>query len=113
MQLIKKLGQRGDTIVEVLIAIAVVSGVLATSYAIVNSNTRSSQQASERVEALKLAEEKIELLRIGTEPTNQSNVGPNNRYKVAVTKSDNLYNIVVSWDRLGGGTENVTLRYRK
>lgn len=112
MQLIRKLGQRGDTIVEVLIAIAVISGVLATSYAIVNSNSRSYQQGSERVEALKIAEERLELLRTGIVPTNENNVGPNNRYDVVVDSLGNLYTIRVEWDGISGGVENVTLRYR-
>lgn len=112
MQLKRRLGQRGDTIVEVLIAIAVVTGVLATSYAIVNYNSRSYQTGSERVEALKVAEQQIEKLRAGTVPVNQSNIGPANRYSVTVTNSGVLYDIQVSWDGLGGGTENINLKYR-
>lgn len=112
MQLIKRIGQRGDTIVEVLIAIAVISGVLATSYAIVNRNTISYQQASERVDALKLAEEQIELLRAGTEPSNQNNVGPNNRYDITVTNPGSVHTIRVEWEGITGSTENVSLRYK-
>jgi Tfp pilus assembly protein PilV len=55
--------QTGDTIVEVLIAIAVSSAVLGSSYAIVNRAVNSSQQANEHSLALKLAEEQLERLR--------------------------------------------------
>lgn len=62
MQLIK-LRQRGDTIVEVLIAIAVAGSVLGGAYALVNSNVKSNQLAQERTNAVKIAESQLELLR--------------------------------------------------
>jgi len=62
MQL-RKRAQRGDTIVEVLIAIAVIGAVLSGAYVVVNSNTRNSQSAQERSTAVKLAESQLELLR--------------------------------------------------
>lgn len=52
--------QAGDTIVEVLIAVAIVSGVLGTAYAIVNKTVLSSQQAQEHSQALKIAESQFE-----------------------------------------------------
>lgn len=55
--------QRGDTIIEVLIAITVVSAVLGSAYAIVNRTVNNSQQAKEHSQALKVAEEQLERLR--------------------------------------------------
>lgn len=56
-------GERGDTIVEVLIAIAIVGLVLASAYATSNRSTLNIQDAQERSEALKLAQSQIELMR--------------------------------------------------
>jgi type II secretory pathway pseudopilin PulG len=54
---------RGDTIIEVLIAIAVVSSVLSISFAIANRSTLAGRQAYERSEAIKVAESQIELVK--------------------------------------------------
>lgn len=61
--LIRSHKQRGDTIVEVLIATAVIGMVLGISYVAANRAARMGQQAQERTEATKLAEGQIELLR--------------------------------------------------
>lgn len=55
--------QRGDTIVEVLISIAIVGIVLGGAYAVIDSNTRNNQAAGERTSAVKVAESQLELLR--------------------------------------------------
>lgn len=55
--------QRGDTIIEVLIAIAVASSVLAITYSTMNRNLQISRQSQERTEATKIAQGQIELLR--------------------------------------------------
>lgn len=127
MQLIKKLNQRGDTIVEVLIAIAVISSVLGTSYAIVNRNSKSYQQVSERTEALKLAEDQLEQIRGGVSvPTGEFCVSPSSgvkaysdsdctfssRYKVKVTKPAAVFNVHVEWDGINGTTDKLDLKYR-
>jgi prepilin-type N-terminal cleavage/methylation domain-containing protein len=56
------MNQRGDTIIEVLIAIAIVSLVLTTAYAITNKNTQAIQANEERLQAQRLVESQIELL---------------------------------------------------
>lgn len=61
--MVHKLGRRGDTIVEVLIAIAVLSSVLGITYSIVNQNMLTMQDNSERTTASKLAQTQIERLR--------------------------------------------------
>ncbi len=55
--------QKGDTIVEVLIAIAVVSLVLGGAYSIANRSLASVRQAQEHAEALKIAESQVEKLK--------------------------------------------------
>lgn len=55
---------RGDTIVEVLISIAVVSVVLVSAFASARQSTKTTQSALEHTEALKIAEGQVEQLRI-------------------------------------------------
>lgn len=55
--------QRGDTLVEVLLAIAVVSSVLAISYSIMNRTLLTIRDNQERTEATKLAQAQIESIR--------------------------------------------------
>lgn len=125
MRLISRVDQRGETIVEVLIAIAVIGAVIGTSYAIVNRNSKSYQQASERTTALKLAENQLEIIRgydqsalVGTfcfmggvlkTSTADCKEGI---FQVAVTKSGNAYDVLVSWPGINGSPEKLNLRYR-
>jgi Tfp pilus assembly protein PilV len=60
---ISKLGQHGDTIVEVLIACTVVGMVLVSSFAVVNRTLNNSRQSQEHEEALKVAESQLEALK--------------------------------------------------
>lgn len=55
--------QRGDTIVEVLIAIAVVSLILGGAYVTTNRSLQATRAAEERGNALKLAESQVEQLK--------------------------------------------------
>lgn len=59
----RRLRQAGDTIVEVLIATAVLGVVLAGAYGVASRSLRAARQAQERGEALKLVESQIELLK--------------------------------------------------
>ena len=62
---IRKLNnQNGDTIVEVLLAIAVVSVVLAGAYASVTRSLNSARVSQERSEAVKLVESQLESLEV-------------------------------------------------
>ena len=54
---------RGDTIVEVLLAIAVTSLVIAGAYVAVDRSLKASRAAQERGEAVKVAEAQIERLK--------------------------------------------------
>ena len=62
--------QRGDTIVEVLIAIAVISLILGGAYVTTNKSLMATRGAQERGNALKLAESQLEELKsvIATQP---------------------------------------------
>ena len=55
--------QRGDTIVEVLIAIAVASSVLAVIYSTMNRNLLITRDTQERAEATKIVQGQMELLK--------------------------------------------------
>jgi prepilin-type N-terminal cleavage/methylation domain-containing protein len=126
----KRLNQKGDTIVEVLIAIAVVSTVLVAAYQTTGQNIRSAQATQERTEALKLAEGQLERLRsngvlaapnecfdIGTGlPESACDFTPNGagaaNYKVRISESAGTYKVSVIWEGLTTATENVSLYYR-
>ncbi len=54
---------RGDTIIEVLLAMTVIGLVLGSSYAIANRSLRIGREAQERTEALKIVETQLERLR--------------------------------------------------
>ena len=62
--------QRGDTLVEVLVAIAVVSLILGGAYVVTNKSLQATRAAQERGNALKIAEAQIEQLKsvIATNP---------------------------------------------
>jgi type II secretory pathway pseudopilin PulG len=59
-----RLNTRGDTIVEVLIAMAVASAVLGGAYVIVGRTQQNSQQAQEHSEALGIAQGQVEQLQV-------------------------------------------------
>jgi Tfp pilus assembly protein PilV len=55
--------QFGDTIVEVLIAITVISFILTGAYLVANVNVRAERQSEERSEALELLQSQLEEVR--------------------------------------------------
>jgi prepilin-type N-terminal cleavage/methylation domain-containing protein len=62
-QYVRRLNQRGDTIVEVLLAMAVMSLVLVGAYVTTNKNEITLQNSQEREQAQRLVEGQIEMLR--------------------------------------------------
>ena len=131
----KMLGSRGDTIVEVLIAIGIVSLVLTTAYAVTNKNVSSIQQVQEQGYAQKLVEQQVELLRAAvTKPTANGCFDPNTGSFVSPTSNaicqplsgNTTYNLEISnnptrsanyriqavWDAIGGGQSKVTVYYK-
>jgi prepilin-type N-terminal cleavage/methylation domain-containing protein len=55
--------QAGDTLVEVMIALAIIGAVLGAAYATATRSLRVGRQAQERTEALKLVEGQLERLK--------------------------------------------------
>ncbi|TXG78186.1 prepilin-type N-terminal cleavage/methylation domain-containing protein [Patescibacteria group bacterium] len=60
----RRLDRRGDTIVEVLIAIVVVSVILTGAFVSARRSQSGIRQTQERVEALKVAEGQMERIRV-------------------------------------------------
>ncbi len=58
-----RLGERGDTIVEVLIVVMVLSVVFVTSYSLATRSQKTNLQVQEQTQALKLAEGQLESLK--------------------------------------------------
>lgn len=124
---------RGDTIVEVLIAIAVVSLVLAGAFVSSNRSLKATRTAQERGEALKLAESQVEQIKLAadnktldvfgvsnfcigaspyTSPPCTSSAGVAYKTTVIHTSGSHDFVVQVTWDALAGGTNNVELDYR-
>lgn len=59
----KRLSHAGDTLVEVLLAIAVLSGIMGITYAIANRAQRNTQLSQQRAEATGVAQTQVERLR--------------------------------------------------
>jgi Tfp pilus assembly protein PilV len=136
----KVLNQRGDTIVEVLLALTVLATVVGSAYAIASRSLVRAQQAQERIHGTKLAEEQIERLKYLAEnrPSifadlktkdftlntpvwcidNSINLSNSCRttnnlftYKFSAY-SNNLFTINVSWDSLRSVKDTVTMYYK-
>ncbi len=72
--------QRGDTLVEVMLATAVIGLVIGSSYATATKALRTGRFAQEQTEALKIAESEVEKLKyiasLGTSATASQNIFP-------------------------------------
>ncbi len=55
--------RRGDTLVEVLFAIAIIGLVLAAAYSTASQSLKTSRKTQERTEALKIAEGQLEAMK--------------------------------------------------
>lgn len=82
-----KLKQTGDTIVEVLIAIAVVSAVLSGAYTIANKSSIQIRDAQERGEAQKFASEIVE--RLSSNAKNSPNIYTTGTQRFCIVTSNN------------------------
>ena len=60
---LRRLNQIGDTMIEVLISMAIVSTILGGAYVASNKSLLSIRDAQEHVDALKLADGQVELLK--------------------------------------------------
>ncbi len=134
------LHQKGDTIVEVLIAITIVSMVLSGAYISASNSLNGARQSQERVEALKLVEEQLERLKAKATFTggifsfsspfciNDSNnlvdaapagscinsvLGVSYKLSIARDATDKIFTVNADWERLGGGTaQNTKITYK-
>ncbi len=128
--------QAGDTIVEVLIAVAVISLVLAGAYASTNHNVRAMQDTQEHAQALQLAQTQVEFLRARGAPAgacydnagnstavaacvfnadgtlNPTAVEPAFKLSISAPDAAGVYAVSAQWDSLLGTNDNVTLYYR-
>jgi len=128
MQLRLRSHQRGDTIVEVLIAIAIISLILTTAFTITSKNTLELQNTAERVQAQHLVEAQIESLKAnkglvgGTcfsatgAPTSgasctQATEGSGASYLMSITQAGNVYTVNARWTSLGAHTTSVVTMY--
>jgi prepilin-type N-terminal cleavage/methylation domain-containing protein len=123
--------QAGDTIVEVLIALAIISFILVTAYATTMRNTQQLQNNAERVQAQHLVEGQIEALKAanglaggtcfgaGGAPASgaacaQTTAGSGATYTLSITNSGGTYNVQATWVPLGSSSTNssVIMYYR-
>jgi prepilin-type N-terminal cleavage/methylation domain-containing protein len=139
---LRQIGQRGDTIVEVLISMAIISLVLAGAYTTSTRNSALIQGSQEREQAQRLVEGQIENLRShggitgsgdcfdssGTEkPSTDSSCSARSApfsgasYVLSITgpvgtnSPSGVYTVMAVWSSLGGKTPNdskVTMYYR-
>ncbi len=130
----RRLNTRGDTIVEVLLAMVIVSAVLGGAYASSNRSLNAARQSQERGEALKLVEGQLELLKAQgkrdnavvytgpspfcIEPGSNSVLATSDPacqnsalgvpYDLTITRGtaldSNKFTVLATWDRAGGGT---------
>lgn len=141
-QLKRRLGQGGDTIIEVLVVLTVLGLAISISYATANRSLLNARQAQENTTATALAQSQIEKLRtMATAPITSSTLSPfaqtgpycvgddgnlstdidnkcvfdDGLYRVTATTDNSTSTIVVivKWDNvLGQGQDSVTLSYR-
>ena len=121
MKLFKlKTNQFGDTIVEVLIALTILSLAMSISYSVTNSSITALSAARSSARATALLQKQIELLRISTINNPNSWVAANtycidesvtpprtiqtpvnctfDGYKIGITKSSNIYTAKATWN---------------
>ncbi len=130
----RRLNQAGDTIVEVLICLAIMSLIVGGAYSIARRSLTGIRTAQERAEATKFAETQIERARYLTSKGRFSDMpsGPafcipddlvapfpanctRRFYSISETldtSKKNLITVSVTWSSLGGDQERVDMYYR-
>jgi prepilin-type N-terminal cleavage/methylation domain-containing protein len=131
---LKRQGQRGDTIVEVMIVLAVLGSAIGISYATANRSLLNARQAQESSRATVIAQAQVEQLRALASIKNNLDIA---RFTDAITFPDACkydkttgfeYDVSIKYDNtlgddkftvrvlyddvLGQGQDSVTLTYR-
>ncbi len=134
---LRRLSESGDTIVEVLLAIAVVSAVLGGAFVSANRSLNGTRVSQERSEATKLVQGQAELLSAATkDPVASADiftyVGVGNTfvlnndlsrggasttrgiYTISIRRElSNTFLVRAQWSKVGSGsTEEMFVRYR-
>lgn len=122
--------ERGDTIIEVLIAVSIISLVLVSGYATTNRSTQAMQNNQERIQAQHLAETQLEMLHAnggvtvgwcfsstGAETSTCNaftQAGSGAIYTVKITEVSSIYTVKVTWAGLGvdQGDDSIDMVYR-
>ena len=92
MSKLKLFSQRGDTIIEVLLAMSVIGLVIGASFGIANRSGQIGQDAQERSEALKLAETQVELFKVAYKANDKITSRSENQ-PFCLQSGDNSYTI--------------------
>lgn len=136
-----RLTEKGDTIVEVLISIAVISLVLGGAYVTTNRSLQATRDAQERGDALKLVESQIEQLK-SIDPSQLFGVtapsvycissgavvaassaaclvdasgaptADQPVYKLEISRESNTFTVKNTWTSVRGQPNNVEMKYR-
>ena len=132
--------QTGDTIIEVLVAMAIVSLTLGSSYAVINRTLANARQAQEHGEALKLLEGQFEQLHAAVRDKTQAttiktlstfcfnpsgaptsgtcsiSVGGGVQYQAGITRTGSgpeyLFTGSIQWENDHSGNNQVGLIYK-
>ncbi len=107
---LQRLRERGDTLVEVMIAIAVISSMLGGAYVVTNKSLTASRDAQERGNALKLSEGQIERINAVLATNPNSIFGPGAVSPFCITNASTVVaasNAACQVDASGAATTNV------
>ena len=121
-----RLNTRGDTIVEVLIATAVVSIILTGALAVANNSLKQIRSAQERSEAQAYVQSIVESLppkngatnssfcmnRVGEAKTPADAECTSGLFTNTVLKTNDVYAVTATWDGITGNAQKLTIVYR-
>lgn len=100
--------QAGDTILEVLISVAVLSLILGVSFTLANRSSLANQQAAERVEAYNYAQAHMELLKDYIATTSNALPAPGQKFCFTYNP---LYANQVTGTQPVTGVANIEINY--
>lgn len=125
--------QKGDTVVEVLLSVAVLSLILSISYGLANRSTMAVRASQERSEALKINEAQQESLKTYLSDPNHEvpaedvpfclsagaiqtppacSEGTDSRYSTQIILDNGVYTATTTWDRISGGQDRLQIAYK-